>query len=120
MDPSNPIVQLCAQGAQAEFEKRPADAHRLYQQAWDTATDDYEASIAAHYLARFQPTPTDALHWNQIALDRANLVPDDRVKDFYPSLYVNLGRSYELLGNDIEAKRYYTLAAELGLVHQEE
>jgi len=118
MEPTNPIVQLCAQGTQAEFEKRPNDARRLYQQAWDSATDDYEASIAAHYLARFQPTPADTLHWNQIALDRANLAPHERVKDFYPSLYVNLGRSYELLGNEIEAKRYYALAAELGLVHQ--
>jgi hypothetical protein len=29
-----------------------------------------------------------------------------------------MGKSYELLGNLNEAKRYYDLAAELGVTHQ--
>jgi len=118
MDTTNPIIQLCIQGAFAEFEKRLEDARALYQQAWDLQADKYEACIAAHYMARFQDTPEETLRWNQIALERANAVSDESVKEFYPSLYLNLGRSHEALGNHSEAKMYYDLAAELGVVHQ--
>ena len=117
MDLTNPILQLCLQGTEAEYQHRPDDARALYWQAWDSATDDYEACIAAHYVARFQDTPEETFHWNQEALIRANAVNDERVKAFYPSLYVNMGKSYELLGNLEEARRYYDLAAELGLEH---
>ena len=118
MDTSNPIIQLCIQGALAEFEHRPDDARALYQQAWELHADDYEACIAAHYLARFQESPEETLYWNQIALEYANAANYERVKEFHPSLYLNLGRSHELLGNQDEAQRYYDLAATLGVVHQ--
>ncbi len=111
MDVNNPVVKLCIAGTQAEYKGRPADARALYQKAWETASDDYEACIAAHYVARFQPSPEDTLRWNQEALDRANAVEPQRVKDFYPSLYLNMGHSYEVLGNQAEAQRYYDLAA---------
>jgi hypothetical protein len=118
IDTTNPVIQLCMAGARAEFEHRIDDAHVLYQQAWDARTDDYEACIAAHYVARFQETPEETLQWNQIALDHADASTDERVKEFYPSLYLNLGLAHELLGNQIEAQRYYNLAADLGFIHQ--
>jgi len=118
MDINNPVIQLCIQGAQAEFEHRIDDARALYQQAWDLHADDYEACIAAHYMARFQETPEDILYWNQVALEHANDVGDDRVQDFYPSLYLNLGRSHEILENEEDAQKFYALAAKLGVVHQ--
>lgn len=118
MDLSNPVIQLCMAGTRAEFEHRIEDARILYQQAWQARTDDYEACIAAHYVARFQTSAEEALRWNQSALDHANAVNDERVKDFYPSLYLSLGRSYELMGNPSEAQKYYNLAAELGVIHQ--
>ena len=118
VDTNNPVIQLCMAGTRAEFEHSLDDARRLYQQAWDARTDDYDACIAAHYVARFQDSVEDSLHWNHLALKHANVVNDERVKDFYPSLYLNLGRSYELVGNQNEAQKYYDLAAELGVVHQ--
>ena len=48
------------------------------------------------------------------------MVNDERVKDFYPSLYLNMGRSHELLGNKLQAKEYYDAAAALGVPHQME
>jgi hypothetical protein len=111
-------VNLCIQGTQAEFAGRQEEARALYWQAWEMAKDDYEACIAAHYVARFQEDPSEVLRWNQEALNRANVIQNDRVKDFYPSLYLNMGRSYELLGNHTEANRYFQLAAALGVVHQ--
>ena len=118
IDPNNPVVKLCIQGTQAEFAGQIEQAQALYRQAWESAQDDYEACVAAHYVARHQPDPTEELHWNQIALERANATSDARVQAFYPSLYLNMGQSYEKLGDQAAAKRYYDLAAELGAHHQ--
>jgi tetratricopeptide (TPR) repeat protein len=118
MHSNNPVIQLCIQGTQAEFQGQLAQAHALYQQAWQAAQDDYEGCIAAHYLARHQENPQDKLHWNQVALNKANAVQDGRMQQFYPSLFLNMGESYELLGNHEAAQQYYELAAQLGVVHR--
>ncbi|MDB5036115.1 MAG: hypothetical protein JWQ98_3356 [Chlorobi bacterium] len=110
MDPENPVVKLCAEGMQAEMEGRPDDARDLFMRAWDRATDDYEACIAAHYVARHQETPEETLRWNLEALNRAEAVDDGRIDGFRPSLYLNMGWSHEVLGDRAEAARYYTLA----------
>ena len=117
MDPENPVVKLCVAGTEAELRRDLAAARALYQEAWNAAQDDYEACIAAHYMARHRDTPAESLYWNQLALDKANAVADERVQAFYPSLYLNMGQSYEMLGQLEEAQRYYDLAAELGHTH---
>lgn len=119
MDPNNPVIRLCIAGTQAEFAGRIEEARRLYDQAWQAARDDYEACVAAHYVARFQEPAEEKLRWNQEALRRAEAVGDERVREFYPSLYLNLGHSYELLGKMEEARSYYDLAAKLGVRHEE-
>jgi hypothetical protein len=111
VDPDNPVVKLCAQGMDAEFAGRPVEARDLFVRAWESRTDDYEASIAAHFVARHQATPEETLRWNQEALARAEAVDDERVRGFYPSLYLNLGHSHEQLGEMDEARRFYALAA---------
>jgi tetratricopeptide (TPR) repeat protein len=112
MDPENPVVRLCAEGMQAEMQGRADDARALYQQAWEARRDDYEACVAAHFLARQQDTPADELRWNREALDRADAAGDERVRGFHPSLYLNLGHSHETLGELDEARRCYALAEE--------
>ena len=112
MDPDNPVVKLCAEGMKAEAEGRDDDARALFMQAWSESKDDYEACVAAHYVARHQKSTEDKLRWDREALKRAELTGDDRVRGFYPSLYLNLGHSYELLGDLAEAERYYDLAAD--------
>ena len=118
MDLNNPVIKRCIEGTQAEFKGQIDEAIAFYQQAWQAARNDFEACVAAHYMARHQEDPKERLHWNQIALDRADSVADNRVQEFYPSLFLNMGHSYELLGNPNEAKRYYDLAAKLGVIHQ--
>jgi tetratricopeptide (TPR) repeat protein len=95
---------------QAEARGRNEAALRLFTRAWEASQDDYEACVAAHYLARQQTTPQDVLRWNREALQRAEAVDDERVEAFYPSLYLNMGYSYEVLGDRAEAIRYYQLA----------
>jgi tetratricopeptide (TPR) repeat protein len=111
MDSNNPVVKLCAEGMQAETQGRNKAALELFTQAWEASQDDYEACVAAHYLARQQTTPQEVLRWNREALQRAEAVSDGRVEGFYPSLYLNMGYSYEVLGDRAEATRYYQLAA---------
>lgn len=111
MDPDNPIVNLCAEGMTAEGEGRPEDARTLFLQAWDRAANDYEASIAAHYVARHQASAEERLRWNRVAVERADRAEDDGVRLFYPSLYLNLAHSYEETGDRGEAARHYNRAA---------
>jgi tetratricopeptide (TPR) repeat protein len=118
MDLENPVVKLCLEGAEAEFQGRVEDARALYRRAWDAARDDYEACVAAHYVARRQESAEVAHRWNEEALRRAEAAGDERVRAFFPSLYVNLGHSHERLGHLAEAAHCYELAAELGLVHR--
>ena len=112
MDTENPVVKLCVSGMRAEADGRYADARALFLRAWAARSgcDDYDACIAAHYVARHQETPRDILHWNQVALGHAARVGDERVQGFYPSLYLNLGRAHELVGALADARRYYSLA----------
>ncbi len=112
MDPENPIVQLCIAGMAAEAEGRAADAKALFEQAWDTSQDDFEACIAAHYVARHQATPVATLEWNERALRRAEAAGEGLARDFLPSLYLNYAHSLEQLGRTYEACSHYALAAD--------
>ncbi len=111
MDADNPVVKLCVVGMEAEGEGRMEEAHALFMLAWEARQDDVDGCIAAHYVARHQPTPEATFHWNQLALQCAERTEDQGVEGFYPSLYLNMGKSYEAMGNESEARRYYDLAA---------
>jgi tetratricopeptide (TPR) repeat protein len=107
MDPNNPVVRLCAQGIEIEMKGHRAEARSLFLQAWELRHDDLDACIAAHYLARHQDTPAETLRWNELALTHALGASDDSIRSFYPSLYLNLGKSYEDLGDIARARELY-------------
>ncbi len=86
-DTANPVVALCVAGVAREGS--PTEALALYEQAWAARTDDFDASVAAHYVARLQATPAMTLQWNAIALEHAELVADARVATLLPSLCLN-------------------------------
>jgi tetratricopeptide (TPR) repeat protein len=112
IDPENPVVKLCAEGMNLEVSGDKKLAHQKFQEAWNLAGDDYEAFIAAHYLARHQETPEDKLRWNLESLNRALNLKSEQIGNLLPSLYLNLGKSYENLAQKEEAVKYYTLAEE--------
>lgn len=109
LDPDNPIVELCVAGMEAEAQGDPARARTLFLRAWDARQDDLDACIAAHFVARQADSVDEVLRWNTEALTRADAVGGDRVRSFYPSLYLNLGKSHEDLGDMEEARRCYDL-----------
>ncbi|RKR89239.1 hypothetical protein BDK92_3579 [Micromonospora pisi] len=110
MDLSNPVLRLCQDGMRAEAEGRGADARALYERAWESSGDDYEACVAAHYLARQQEEADEVLRWNREALTRADRVGDERVAALYPSLHVGVGLACERLGDLPRARRAFEQA----------
>jgi tetratricopeptide (TPR) repeat protein len=112
MDPENHVVKLCVQGMEYESKGNFEEASSLFMSAWTQSTDDFERSIAAHYVARHQKSPEEALLWNQRSLDYARAVGDDRVSGFFPSLYLNMGKSHEDLGRWDDARQFYELTVE--------
>jgi len=109
--PSNNIVKLCLQGMEMEDQNNPEGASKLFLQAWNEATVDFEKFLAAYYIARHQHTASDKLHWLETALQYALQINDDSVKSAFPSLYTNIGNCYEELGEADKAKTNYELAA---------
>ena len=107
MDPNNPVVKLCAQGIDIEMKGRRDEARSLFLQAWELRQDDADACIAAHYIARHQETPQETLRWNELALMHAIRSSSDAIRSFFPSLYLNLGKSYEYLQNIPRARELY-------------
>jgi len=101
IDPTNHVVALCAEGMAREGV--PAEAKRLFEQAWDERSDDFEAAIAAHFVARHQPTAEETLHWNRLAVQHAELVSDGRAAGFLASLYLNLADAHETVGERASA-----------------
>jgi hypothetical protein len=62
-NPNNHIVKLCLQGLAVEEEGKPEEAARIFLQAWNEATNDFEKFIAAIFVARHQKNIPGKLKW---------------------------------------------------------
>lgn len=111
-NPDNPVVQLCAKGIETEGTADFEAARALYLQAWSEATNDIEWFTAAHYLARNRTNLHEQLKWNELSLQHALKVDTPEIKSTYASLYLNLGKSYEDLGDMQMAADCYMQAAQ--------
>lgn len=109
-DQNNNVVKLCAQGMDMEGKSKPEDASKLFLQAWNEATNDFEKFTAAHYVARHQKSVADKLKWDETALQLALKINDDTIKGTYPSLYLNIAKCYEDLNDIDNARTNYQLA----------
>ena len=108
--PSNNVIKLCVQGMDMEGKGKPEEASRLFLQAWNEATNDFEKFTAAHFVARHQENVSDKLKWHETALQFALRINDDAVKAAFPSLYSNIAKCYEVLNDLDNAKKNYELA----------
>jgi rifampin ADP-ribosylating transferase len=109
-NPNNHIVKLCLQGMFMEEKDKPGEAKKLFLQAWDEATNDFEKFLAAYYVARHQQTTPDKIKWLETALQLAFKLNDDTSKAAIPLLYSNLAKSYEDAGDLLNAKKNSELA----------
>src|SRR5581483_6725590 len=109
-NPNNNIVKLCLQGIDMEEKGKPEEASRVFLQAWDEATDDFEKFIAAHYVARHQKNVFDKLNWLETALQLGLKINNDAVKGAFPSLYISIAKCYENLNDRENANKNYESA----------
>jgi len=109
-DPNNNIVKLCAQGMEMEGLGQPGQASYLFHRAWHESMNDFERFIAAHYVARHQETVSEKLRWDQMSLQCALNIKDDTIGDALPSLYLNIARCYEEMGDTSRSRVNYELA----------
>lgn len=109
-DANNKVFQLCAKGMEEEAIGNIESAMNLYNQAWHSAQNDFEAFTAAHYLARNRQNPAEELKWNLQSLSNAENLEDDEIKSYFPSLHLNTGKSYEKMGDWGNAKQHYQIA----------
>jgi len=110
-DPNNNVVRLCLQGMMMEEKGEPEEARRIFLQAWDEATNDFEKFTAAFYVALQQRQNPDKLKWLETTLQYALTLNDDAVKAAFPSLYANIADCYEALGDIDNAKKNRELAS---------
>jgi hypothetical protein len=109
-DPNNPIIKLCIQGMEMEAKEKPGEASRLFLQAWNEASNDFEKFTAAYYVARHQNNVRDKLKWLETSLEAALKINDVTVKGAFPSLYANIAKCYEELNEFDNAKKNQELA----------
>jgi len=109
-NPSNPVVKRCLQGMDMEEKGKPEEASRLFVQAWNEATNDFEKFITAHYVARHQENTSDRLRWYETALQLARSINNDTVNSALASLYLNIAKCYKELGDPHRAKKNHELA----------
>ncbi|HYI79167.1 MAG TPA: rRNA adenine methyltransferase [Chryseolinea sp.] len=110
LDINSEVVKLCAEGMILEGAGEPEAAKEHYLNAWESATNDREKFIAAHYIARQQKNVVDKLQWDNAALNACLKINDESVWDAYPSLYLNLAKDYEDMGDFGRAQEVYHLA----------
>jgi tetratricopeptide (TPR) repeat protein len=109
-DPNNVVIKLCMSGMNLESSGNIEEATTMFSKAWHEATDDYERFIAAYHLVRRQKSITDKLKWMETSLQCALNINDENVKSAYPTLYLNIAKCYEELGDSDNAKRNYELS----------
>ena len=109
-NPNNNIIKLCIQGLAMEESSKPDEASRLFLQAWNEATNDFEKYLAAYYVARQQSNIPEKLKWLETALRSAVNVGNAAVVSAFPNLYSNIAKCYENLGDANNAKKNRDLA----------
>ncbi len=93
-----------------EANGKSGEAFKLFLQAWNEATNDFEKFIAAYYVARHQKNTSDKLKWLETDLQLALKIDNDSVKGAITSLYESIAKCYEDLNDPVNAKKSYELA----------
>lgn len=109
-NPNNKVIKRCIQGIGLEERGDPEEAGKLFLQAWNEATSDFEKFTAAHFVVRHQKSVADKLKWLETALESALKVNSDSVKGALSSLYSAIAECYRELGDLQNAEKNNELA----------
>ena len=109
-DPNNNVIKLCVQGMNMEEKDQPEEAGKIFLQAWNEATNDFEKFLAAYYVGRHQENTAGKLKWLETSLQFALKINDVTVASAFPFLYSNIAECYEELNDHENAKKNHELA----------
>jgi hypothetical protein len=109
-NPNYNIIKLCIQAMGQEEQGKAEDASKLFHQAWNEATNDFEKFIAAYYVARHQKNISDKLQWLETDVQLALRINDPSVNGALPGLYSTIAKCYEDLNDLDNANKNYELA----------
>ncbi|MFW6678646.1 NAD(+)--rifampin ADP-ribosyltransferase [Lacrimispora sp. AGF001] len=109
-DPNNNVIKLCVIGMSIEDSGNIEEADKMFLQAWEVASDEYEKFIAAYHFAHRQKDITDKLKWLETSLQCARNIDDENVKSAYTTLYSDISGCYEELHDSDNAKKYTELS----------
>src|SRR4051794_35444458 len=102
--PTNHVVRLCVGGVGMEERGEADEAGRLFLQAWNEATNDFEKYIGAYFVAKHQLNVSDKLEWLGTALQFALKVDNVAASSAFPGLYSSIAKCYQDLGDAKNAK----------------
>lgn len=126
MTEQGPIMTRLAEGQQLAVTGDREGARAVFAELWDEVGadgDPLHVVSLAHYTADVQDDPADELEWDLRALRAADELTDERaqrhhsslhVRDFHPSLHLNLAADYAKLEQYEVADEYLTKAEEVG------
>ncbi|MCM3898041.1 hypothetical protein [Gordonia sputi] len=109
------IMELCEDGLAAESVGRIDDARAAYAQAWESADDAFERSLAAHYSARVSPNDASRVAWARRSVDlaiEALDAGDERIAPLIPTMRITTAAALMAAGLLDEAIAEYLGAAE--------
>lgn len=112
-NPNGAVVRLCLAGMEREEADEPEEAGKLFLQAWNEASNDFEKFMAAHFVARSQRDISERLKWLETALRFALRADNPAAASALPTLYANIGQCYEQLHVPDKAETNHELAASL-------
>lgn len=92
-----------------EEKSKPEEASKIFLQASNEATNDFEKFLAAYYITRHQKSVPGKLKWAETSLQLALKINNDYVKGIFSSLYLNIAKCYEELNDPDNAKKNYEL-----------
>jgi hypothetical protein len=104
--PNNKIVKLCLQGMDMEAKGNHEEAGKIFLQAWNEATNDFEKYLAAYFMARQQTDISAKLKWFETAVRHAQRTDNHSASSALPSIFSSIASCYESLNDVASAEKY--------------
>ena len=104
-NPNNHVIKLCLQGMVREEKGETEEATKLFLQAWNQSTNDFEKFIAAYHEAHIEKNVSGRLKWLQTAMNFGEKINESFVKSAYYSLYSKIASCYRELNDVDNAKK---------------
>ncbi len=109
-DPRNKSVKSCLQGMALEDDGKMDDASTIFNNVFDTASNDFERYLASYYIARNKVNIEEKLIWFKKALELATHIDDVATTSALSKIYSEISNCYRELSNEDDAKKYLELS----------